>query len=208
MKDIKSKILEEAKKLFNDKGVAHVSIREISREVGISHSNLIYHFKDKNVLLTSLHDQILASAIQLNQEISTEENTLKSVFISTLKGFEIIYDFRFFMIDFNLIMRENQELHTQIKAIEQLRYEMYEEKITKMIAEEIMRKEAYAHEYDYLIAQIRVFSDYWVSSSQVYEEHPQLSIKKYARLFLTYFYPYLTEKGRKSFDELRSVFGL
>ncbi|MEM6720303.1 MAG: TetR/AcrR family transcriptional regulator [Bacteroidota bacterium] len=208
MKNIKSKILAEAKKLFNEKGVAHVSIREISREVGISHSNLIYHFKDKNALLTSLHDQILASAIQLNQDISTEENTLKSLFISTLTGFEIIYDFRFFMIDFNLIMRENEELHTQIKAIEQLRFTMYEEKITKMIAEDIMRKEAYAQEYDYLIAQIRVFSDYWVSSSQVYEENPQLRIKKYARLLLTHFYPYLTEKGKENFEELLADFGL
>ncbi|MEM6685355.1 MAG: TetR/AcrR family transcriptional regulator [Bacteroidota bacterium] len=208
MKNIKSKILEAAKKCFNDKGVAHVSIREISREVGISHSNLIYHFKDKNALLTSLHAQILASAIQLNQDISTEENILKSLFISTLTGFEIIYDFRFFMVDFNLIMRENKELHTQIKSIEKLRFEMYEEKIIQLIEADMMRKEALAHEYEYLITQIRVFSDYWVSSAQVYEEQPQLCIKKYVRLFLTYFYPYLTEKGRRSFDALLSEFGL
>lgn len=208
MKDIKPKILEKAKKLFNDKGVAHVSIREISREVGISHSNLIYHFKDKNALLTSLHQQILTSAIQLNQEISTEENTLNSLFISTLKGFEIIYDFRFFMIDFNLIMRENKQLHNQIKEIEKLRFKMYEEKISKMIDENLIRKETYEKEYEHFITLIRVFSDYWVSSSQIYEENPQLSIKKYARLFLTYFYPYLTKRGKKSFDDLLSVFDL
>ncbi|MEL7118178.1 MAG: TetR/AcrR family transcriptional regulator [Bacteroidota bacterium] len=208
MKDIKTKILEKAKKLFNEKGVAYVSIREISREVGISHSNLIYHFKDKNVLLTSLHQQILTSAIQLNQEISTEENILNSLFISTLKGFEIIYDFRFFMIDFNLIMRENKQLHNQIKEIEKLRFKMYEEKISKMIDEDLIRKETYEKEYEHLITLIRVFSDYWVSSSHIYEENPQLSIKKYARLFLTYFYPYLTQKGKKSFDDLLSVFDL
>lgn len=208
MKDVKVKILEKAKKLFTDKGVSNVSIREISREVGISHSNLIYHFQDKNALLTSLHQQILESAIQLNKEIATEKDTLKSLFTSTLKGFEIIYDFRFFMIDFNLIMRENTELHQQIKEIEKLRFMMYDEKISKMIDENIIRKEAYEKEYDYLITQVRIFSDYWVSSSQVYERNPELSVKKYARFFLNQFYPYLTEKGRKSFDDLLSLFDL
>ncbi len=202
MEDIKLKILDKAKELFNNKGVSNVSIREISREVGISHSNIIYHFKDKNVILNSLHQQILITAIELNQEISKEENTLKSLFISTFKGFDIVYDFRFFMIDFNLIMKENRELHQQIKEVEILRLKMYKEKITKMITEKTLRNEIYKNEYEDLIIQLRVFSDYWVSSSQVYEVNPQLSIKKYARLFLRHFYPYLTQNGRKKFDKL------
>lgn len=208
MKNIKRKILEKAKELFNDKGVSNVSIREISREVGISHSNLIYHFKDKNALLNSLHQQILTAAIQLNQEISTEENNLKSIFISTLKGFEIIYDFRFFMIDFNLILKENRELWNQIKKIESLRFKMYEEKIKRMIEENMLREEAYEKEYADFMILLRVFSDYWVSSSQVYEEKPELSIQKYARLFLTHFYPYLTQNGKSNFEKLIAEFGL
>lgn len=208
MKNIKLKILQKAKELFNNKGVANVSIREISREINISHSNLIYHFKSKNAILDSLHQQILDSAIQLNKEIAIEENILKSLFISTIKGFEIIYDYRFFMIDFNLIMRENQPLHQQIKEIEKLRFTMYEEKIKLMMHQDIIRKEDFESEYSFLINQIRIFSDYWVSSSEVYEKNPSLSVKKYSKLFLLLFYPYLTEKGKKSFEELLFEFGL
>ncbi|MBC8883074.1 TetR/AcrR family transcriptional regulator [Flavobacterium piscinae] len=208
MENIKLKILDQAKKLFNDKGVSNVSIREIAREIGISHSNLIYHFKDKNLLLTHLHQQILDAAVEINREISKEENTLKSVFISTVKGFKIIYDFRFFMIDFNSILLENKELHQQIKEIEAFRYNLYEVKIAKMIDEEIFRNEVYKNEYADLISQIRIFSDYWVSSSQVYEQYPQSSIKKYARLFLCHFRPFLTPKGHKMFIQLLSEFEL
>ena len=208
MKNVKQKILKKAKELFNDKGVANVSIRQISRELGISHSNLIYHFKSKNALIDSLHQQILDAAILLNQDIKTEKNTLKGLFISTIKGFEIIYDFRFFMVDFNLIMRENSDLHRQIKEIEKLRFLMYRDTINVMIDEGVLRKEEYNSEYKLLIIQIRIFSDYWVSSSQIYEENAKLAIRKYARLFLTLFYPYLTLKGKKNFNELVLNFDL
>lgn len=208
MKKIKLRILEEAKKLFNDRGVSNVSIREISREVGISHSNLIYHFKDKNALLSGLHQQILTAAIQLNQEVSGEEDTLRSIFISTLKGFDIIYDFRFFMIDFNFILKDHKELHDQIKEIESLRFKMYMEKIIKMTEENTLREEIYESEYENFITLLRVYSDYWVSSSHIYDDNPQNSVKKYARLFLTHFYPYLTRNGREKFDKLLLAFGL
>ena len=208
MQNIKTKILDQAKKLFNDKGVSNVSIREIAREVGISHSNLIYHFKDKNELLNQLHQQILDAAVEINNEISKEDNTLKSLFFSTVKGFKIIYDYRFFMIDFNSILLENKELHQQIKEIEVFRFKLYEERITKMIGEEIFRNEMYKNQYEDFIIQIRIFSDYWVSSSQIYEENPQSSIKKYARLFLCHFRPFLTPKGHKIFNQLLSEFEL
>lgn len=208
MKNIKLKILESAKALFNKKGVSNVSIREISREIGISHSNLMYHFPDKNALIDSLHQQILTAAIQLNQEIGDQENTLKSIFISTISGFDIIYDYRFFMLDFNLILKENYELHKQIKEIELLRFKMYEEKIIKMIKEKIIREEVYTNEYKDFITLLRVYSDYWVLSSQVYEQNPQLTIKKYVKLFLLNFYPYLTKGGRDNFDSLVAEFKL
>lgn len=208
MKNIKHKITKKAKELFNQKGVANVSIREISREVGISHSNLIYHFKDKNKLLHVLHQQILESAILLNNKTKKEENTLKGLFISTLKGFEIIFEFRFFMIDFNLILRENKVLHQQILEIESLRFSMYQEKIDTLVSENIMREQQFSFEYSSLIEQIRIFSDYWLSSAQVYETNPNLCVKKYAKLFLLLFYPYLTKKGKVNFNLLLLEFQL
>jgi len=208
MKNIKIKILEKAKELFNNKGVSNVSIREISREVGISHSNLIYHFKDKNALLNSLHEQILQHAIALNQEISNVTSTLKSLFISTTKGFDIIYDFRFFMIDFNFILRENEPLHNRIQEIEGLRFLMYQGKILKMMDENILREEEFTGEYDLLIKQIRIFSDYWLSSAQVYETDIKSSIRTYAKLLLMLFYPYLSVDGKRIFHELLKEFQL
>ena len=208
MKKTKENILSKSKELFNLKGVANVSIREISRELKISHSNLIYHYKDKNAILDALHHQILASAVLINQEIADEKDALKSLFLATIRGFEIIYDYRFFMIDFNLIMRENEPLHTQIKEIESFRGKMYEEKIQALIQTGDMRTEEFDSEYTHFIKLIRVYSDYWVSSAEVYEENAGVWVKTYVRLFLTLFYPYLTPQGKRNFDSLLDFYQL
>ena len=209
MKKIKEKILKKSKELFNEQGVAAVSIRQISRNLNISHSNLIYHFKNKNILLSSLHQQILDKAIALNADIEQEENALRSLFISTYHGFRVIYEYRFFMIDLNLIMRENDTLHKAFLNIEKLRAEMYEAIIQRVIANELMRPPLFEKEYAYFIQHIRIISDYWVSSMKIYDaEKKEQAIDQYARLFLQLFYPYLTEKGRLDFDAFLVEFGL
>ncbi|MEM6642399.1 MAG: TetR/AcrR family transcriptional regulator [Bacteroidota bacterium] len=205
MRETKKKILETARVLFNEKGVANVSIRMISRELGLSHSNLIYHFKDKNAVIELLHQQILEAAIALNASIKEDNNTIKMLFESVDQGFRIIYDYRFFMIDLNLIMRENPGLHSKFLEIEQLRYSMYKSKIESLIAAGIMKAESSYRNYDYLIKQIRIISDYWLSSAQIYEsgEKVDFIVSSYGNLLKHLFYPYLTQKGESIVDELR-----
>jgi AcrR family transcriptional regulator len=50
----KDKILETAIDLFSRSGFSAVSIRDITREVGIKESSLYYHFKNKDELLASI----------------------------------------------------------------------------------------------------------------------------------------------------------
>ena len=207
MKVTKQIILDKATELFNAEGYANVSYRKLARALDISHSNLIYHFKDKNTLVEALHDQILNSALAINAEIKQEQDLLKSLLTSTLKGFEVLFNFRFFMIDFNYILRDNKKLHHTIVQIESLRFSMYEERINTMIEAGIVRASQYNGEYDDLIKRIRVYSDYWISSSYIYDAQPQAEIKEYARIFMGSFYPYLTSTGRAQFDHLIKEYG-
>lgn len=209
MKKTKQKILRKSKELFNNNGVSNVSVREISRVLDISHSNLIYHFKTKHTIIECLHQQMLDQALLLNQEIKNERNILKGLFKSTVIGFKIVYDYRFFMIDLNLIMRENEKLHSTMLHVEGIRFKMYDDLIIKMIEYDLMRKPIFELEYEYLIYQIRIYSDYWVSSSQVYDNGDiNLILKKYVKLFLMMFYPYLTNSGKEVFDALKIEFNL
>lgn len=204
MKKIKETILSKSLEIFNKQGVAEVSIRNIASEIGISHSNLIYHYKTKQDIIEALHEQLMQRAINLNAETKSEEvDFIKSLFDSTKKGFEILYEYRFLMIELNYILRENKKLKETFLIVENIRSQMYLETINKAIGQGYMRKELYTNEYNDFIEQIKIFSDFWISSSEIYDTgNKQIILNKYSHLFAKLFFPYLTKKGMKEFNEV------
>ncbi len=207
MKNTKEVIIEKARALFNKNGVANVSVREIARELGISHSNLLYYYENKNALIASLHNQLLKHAVDIYQHVKNEP-PLPGLFISTIEGFKVLYEYRFFMLDMVWILRENKKLHAEILEIEKLRFKMYEEKIEQMASGEILLRSVDRSNYAILIDQIRVISDAWLTSAHIYSTTPKATIKKYATLLLFLFYPYLTDRGKQEFKSLCMKFDI
>ena len=64
----KDKIIAAATKSFNQNSFGAVTLHELAQGMGISRGNLTYHFKDKDVLLEAIADEMWAKmAIQRNQ---------------------------------------------------------------------------------------------------------------------------------------------
>ncbi len=186
--------------MFNKYGVSDVSLRKIAAELGISHTNLIYHYKTKNDLLDQLHRRILEAAQRENEQLKKEEDLIGGLYQTTLTGFRILYDYRFFMIDLNYIMRSNPELHRFFLEVEAIRAGMYRDLLHQLAAQDLLRSEEYPEEYEQLIRSIRVLSDYWIASAEIYDQLPVPElIARYARLLLSMFYPYLTERGKQRY---------
>ncbi len=205
-KNSKEKILQKALELFNAKGFANVSIRLIATELNISHSNLIYHYKTKNDIATALHNELLEKAIALNTQAVTYSDFMEGLFVSTKQGFEILYDYRFLMINLNFLLKENQVLKTAFLEVEKVRAKMYQDVITIAVENKDLRKELYPNEYDFFIDQIKIFSDSWIVSAQIY--HTDLTKKEivdlYADLFIKMWFPYLTDSGKEKFFKIIS----
>ncbi|MEN0048812.1 MAG: TetR/AcrR family transcriptional regulator [Bacteroidota bacterium] len=204
MKKTKEKILSTAHRLFNEQGVANVSLRKIAEEMGISHSNLIYHFKSKNEIIEQLHLQILAAAQAGNQQFREQKSSLLKLRNTIGSGFQVLYEYRFFMLDLNYILRENEQLHAFFLEVEALRAKIYQDAIEEFISNGLMRAAIYPKEYEQLIERIRIFSDFWIASSEIYNtEQPTVIIEKHVQLFMSLFFPYLTEEGRAQYLALR-----
>lgn len=201
MKKIKELILENALNLFNKEGYLNVSIRQIASATGISHSNLIYHYKTRQDIASALHHQLLEHAKNLHDDTQNNFNFMDALFHSTQKGFYILYDYRFFMIDLKHILAENNPLKQEYLQLGNLRKEMYQNAINSAVEEGFFREEYYPGEYSYLIEQIKIYSDSWITSSTIYDTGtPEKIVTKYAGLLIRMFYPYCTEKGRESFS--------
>ena len=54
------RILDHARRAFNERGVAAVGIREIARDLGLSPGNVSYHFPTKEALVVALIEQVHA----------------------------------------------------------------------------------------------------------------------------------------------------
>ena len=57
----RERILEAARRLFNQKGYAATTVAEIAASIGISQGNLTYHFPTKRDLVTELQRRHLQS---------------------------------------------------------------------------------------------------------------------------------------------------
>ncbi len=202
----KEKILQKALELFNGKGFTNVSIRLIAAELNISHSNLIYHYKTKNDIATALHNELLGKAIALNKQAVTYTDFIEGLFESTKKGFEILYEYRFLMIDLNFILKENEALKTVFLEVEKIRAKMYENVVQNAVKQGDLRNELYPGEYRFFIDHIKIFSDSWIVSSQIYytDLTKKVIIDLYADLFIKMWFPYLTEKGKEKFFRIIS----
>lgn len=203
MKKIKEEILDTALELFNTHSVADISIRNIATAVGISHSNLIYHYKTKQDIIRALHNQLLEQAVQLNQQHIEVLCFLETLHQSTKQGFDILYKYRFFMRELHYILREDHELKQDFIRVEKIRAAMYKERILLAIQDGYIRPESYPGEYEYFIEHIKIYSDAWITSSDIYDDADHSSIiEKYSALFISLFFPYLTPKGTENFLSL------
>ncbi|WNJ17182.1 TetR/AcrR family transcriptional regulator [Pontibacter sp. G13] len=204
MKPAKPLILSHALALFNAEGVSGVPMRKIANAAGISPGNLTYHFPSREALIVALHSQMLQTAQQLNAELKQGPMTLERLLESMRIGFRVVYAYRFFLVDLPLIMRTYPKLRQHFREVADIRKQMYVQAFQQAHAEGWMREEAYSGEYDELIDRIRIFSDFWVVSAEVYEDEDESStISRHLRLFMNLLFPYLHAAGQAEFDRLR-----
>jgi len=204
MNETKKKILDVALRLYNQNGFANTSIRQLAKEMNISHSNLIYHFPTHEEVIVGLHDQLLKNAISINRELDTNNSVIRSLFESTKAGFSVVYNYRFLFLELQYICSAHPKIKQIIISVEGMRSEMYRGLIDKMILKELMRKEEFEGEYNQLITLIKIYSDHWIVSSTIYDElNKEEKIKKYAYLLMNFLYPYLTDSGKSEFNSIQ-----
>ncbi|MCB1308631.1 MAG: TetR family transcriptional regulator [Leptospiraceae bacterium] len=204
-RETREQILGAALKLFNKKGVESVTIRAIAAEAGISHGNLLYHFAGVESIVLALHAKLRSAAVSLNEDVKAMPEALPALVYSIERGFPILYAYRFFMINLNDLVRRFPEVRRTLHKAESLRKKMYSEAIQAGVKQGSLRRENYPGEYEHLIDRIRIFSDYWPASAEIYDSgSPDKIIKKYAHLFVSMLYPYVTDKGKVRLDFPRS----
>lgn len=205
MKKTSEKILDTALALFNTYGLPKVTLRTIAKEMGISQGNLNYHYKKRDDIIEALYFQLVEMMDQSMSAHQPSSGGLQLMFDISAGIMSNSYKYRFFLLDFAQIMRENATIKKHFKKLTKLRQEQFSGLIDMMVTLGIMRKEKLPNEYFFLYQRFQILGDFWISSAEI--AHTKITKKimsEYYEIITQAIYPYLTDRGIKEYHTIIS----
>lgn len=192
----KEKILDTALRLFNEHGTDVITLRHIAREMGISHSNIQYYFKNADDIIATIYSNHL---MELNKEVSFADDhqyTLSDMLRSVEVIFVHIYQYRFIYTDLISIARRIPQIRNDHNERYQFRSKQLLNIFDHLREKGVFRSDIPAPVWESLIKQIYTIGDFWISANEFINEHEgQTVIHTYTNLVRNMLYPYLTAEG-------------
>lgn len=202
----KEKILKTALDLFNTKGLARVTLRNIADEMGISQGNLNYHFKKRKELIEALYFTLVQEIDDKMQSQTPTEKpipSLKQLMMMSSAVMSDLLKYRFIMLDFVQIMRENQKIKSHFTELQNLRKQQFLYFFDVLNQQGLMRQEQLPDEYVNLYHRLQLLGDFWISSATISANSiNKKTMNFYSNLINQTIYPYLTKQGQKEYLEV------
>ena len=193
----KEKILQVSRQAFNKYGMAKVSLRLISESMGISPGNLTYHFKKKEEIEEALYFELVSVFDREFQEMESDSLEIKDPFEFIGQIFDVVYEYRFFFLDFSQFMRKNPTLFQHYQELSLFRKAQFSKTIELMQSRGMIRKEELLGEYEILFTRIQTITDFYLASKTDEELKDPSGLKlEFLKLFQYAFYPYLSELAK------------
>ncbi len=205
MKGTKQKILDQARVLFNSVGVTETTLRQIALAIGISQGNLNYHFKTRQELVEALYFELVAKMDQEMGQVTSEDLSLKTIFLSSRISMSHLYEYRFLLKNSLQVMKVSDKIKTHFMALQKMRRKQFLNMFQLLTSQGIMREEAFTNEYDHLYERLQILGDHWISSQELMRPDLEHPVDYYAALLFEMIYPYLTASGRQQYREIISV---
>lgn len=196
----KQRILSAALALFNKEGVASVTLRQIALATSISQGNLNYYFKKREELVEALYLQLVEEMNVLIASLAKEPPSLAQLLAGNAQTMQRFYTYRFFLLDFVHIMRQQPSIQAHYQALTQQRNQQFSMLYEYWVAEGLMRPEAFPEEYTHLYTRSQILGDFWLSSAFTkQQELTPVLVEEYNHAIFAQLYPYLTNQGKKEF---------
>lgn len=203
MKKTDRLILDTALNLFNTHGLAMVTLRSIALEMGISQGNLNYHFKKREDIIEALYFQLVKNIDARISSAEIKANALETLFDISRTIMTNFYEYRFFLLDFVQIIRENTTIREHYSFLTAQRETQFMQIFQVLVENGTLRCEALPNEYVNVYKRFKILGDFWISSALT-EKKPLTtnSIGFYSEIIQQAIYPYLTADGQKVYHSM------
>ena len=200
----KDKILEAALKLFNKQGFRNVNLRQIAQEVGLSIGNLAYHYKNKEMMIEAIHQQIIQERTALFAQVQFIPS-IANIHQQLIPLLHLYKKYRFFYVDILEIVRalpaiaalHQQHVANQITYIKVI--------IDYSVGSGNMQAEPKEGYYEDMAHTVWMLISFWLHQGMVrgnegnYYDDARKAIWNQV-------YPHMTEKGQHNMQQITSEF--
>lgn len=192
----REKILDQALKMFNERGIEYVGLRELAAELGIRVGNISYYFPTKDDLV-----------FELSQELSKKN---AAVMISdeniTLYGFlEILHSMYHNQLAYRCLLLSVVHVMRQNKMVAAAYKKTYGNRTTAINANlELLHQSGYLvfeneEDKNYLVSMVSLIGRFWISEAAVsFKNMPEAQqVNFYLTQLAKTIHPFASAKGRK-----------
>ena len=159
--DTRNKILKMALKLFNSKGAGQVSTNQIAEAADISKGNLHYHYKNKEMIIRQIFDEMVEDVVVGNQgnEPATLTRLQEELELLLLRQWK----YRFFQRELVSLLRKDPALKKKYQAYKTQRWTAIETFMYGLERNGLLKPGKDPQSVPALIKTCWIIYDYWLS---------------------------------------------
>ena len=139
MKKTKEIILDTSLELLNLLGLSKVTLRTIANKMEISQGNLNYHFKKREDIIEALYFQLVNNIDNSMSGFQESKNSFQLLVYISQTIMSNFFEYRFFLLDFVQIMRENEKVKAHYSELSTHREQQFLMLFKLLIENDLMR---------------------------------------------------------------------
>jgi len=203
--DTRQRILDTARGLFNDAGLARVGVREIARALEMSPGNLAYHFATKDELVAALVKELHA---RVNADVGAgmaAEPSLAGFYRAVQAAMRDLLAYRFVLLSYVDAVRASPEL--QALAAEHLarRRQRHDLLLETLARSGYLDRRAALARTDMLFEQGELISSGWLNAATVRGwRDDEETIRHFAKVGVALLEPCCTPRGAREMRRILS----
>lgn len=197
-KDIKMKIIQAAKQLFNERGYNEVSTQDIADAMGISKGNLNYHFKRKEDIIEAVVEEMHSHYVKSSPPSTLEE--LNALFLRCQK---VATENAFYFWHYTQLAQTSEKIQNIQNKVILDNYHLFSEAFKQLNENGSIQHEAYSQQYEQIIQVIMLNCIYWTPHSKLAKNIGENV--DFLNCIWAILYPFLTDKGKIQFKTFKNT---
>ncbi len=192
--DIRQKILDTAKKLFNEKGFNSVSTQEIAHELGISKGNLTYHFHKKEEIIEAIIKQ------WPRRETPAAPDNLEALDRYFRRMQDVVRENAFYFWHYAQMAQLSPSIKDAQREVYAVHRKILSDAFRLLFEAGLIRGEGFPKEYERLIDALYLSIIYWLPFCELRQEK-DTDFQTHAWGIM---HNLLTEQGRSRLENLQN----